>query len=250
MDQVVSGQDGELSGKPAKKARKQRSFWVELPFLVALALALAFLIKTFLAQAFVIPSGSMENTLQVGDRVLVNKLGHWTGSEITRGQVVVFQDPGGWVGGGSEESSNPVTRVFQRGLMLVGLMPSADQRFLIKRVIALPGDKVKCCDAKGRLTINGVPLEETAYLYPGNVPSEVQFERVVQPGRIWVMGDHRAVSFDSSKHLNEPFGGSIPADLVVGRAFTVVWHNGTPSWKPLSVPATFEQPALAGGTGS
>src|SRR5438034_6065957 len=114
---------------------------------------------------------------------------------------------------------------------------------LIKRVIGLPGDKVACCDAQGRVTVNGVPLTEQSYLYPGDTPSEIRFNIVVPPGRLWVMGDHRLISDDSRNHLGTPGGGTIPENAVIGRAFVIIWPISR--WRILPIPATFEQPKLS-----
>jgi signal peptidase I len=220
----------------------------ELPILIGVALVLALLIKTFLVQAFYIPSDSMENTLKVGDRVLVNKLGNYFGS-VDRGQVVVFKDPGGWLGsdeGGSDE--NPFLHGIKNVFVFVGLLPSDNERDLIKRVIGIPGDRVKCCDGEGRVTVNGVALNE-GYIFPGNSPSDSTFDVTVPEGGLWVMGDHRAVSADSRLHMGDPGGGTIPADNVIGRAFVIVWPLGRVGTLP--VPDTFHQGALAAeGTGT
>ena len=114
---------------------------------------------------------------------------------------------------------------------------------LIKRVIGLPGDRVACCDAQGRVTVNGVPLTEESYLYPGDAPSEIRFNVVVQPGRLWVMGDHRLISDDSRNHLGQPGGGTVPENAVIGRAFVIIWPISR--WRFLPIPATFEQPKLS-----
>ncbi|KWW99670.1 Signal peptidase I [Carbonactinospora thermoautotrophica] len=241
VEQAAAADNLEAGAAKKAKNRTQRSFWYELPILVAIALLLAFVIKTFLVQAFTIPSGSMENTLQVGDRVLVNKLGSWLGEDVERGEVIVFKDPGGWVTTPLVRPANPVTRGVQDVLMFVGLMPAADQKYLIKRVIGLPGDRIRCCDDQGRVTVNGAPLDEP-YVFPGNPAAVVRFDVVVPEGRLWVMGDHRAVSFDSSKHMADPGGGTIPLENVVGRAFVKIWRPENAGWLP--VPSTFEQPAL------
>src|SRR5438034_2076637 len=114
---------------------------------------------------------------------------------------------------------------------------------LIKRVIGLPGDKVACCDAQGRVTVNGVPLTEQSYLYPRDAPSEIRFNIVVPPGRLWVMGDHRLISDDSRNHLGQPGGGTVPENAVIGRAFVIIWPISR--WRILPIPATFEQPKLS-----
>jgi signal peptidase I len=234
------------SPEAPKKTGKQRSLLRELPFLIGIALVLALLIKTFLVQAFFIPSESMENTLRVGDRVLVNKLGARLGSDIKRGQVVVFKDPGGWLGPTVPANTNPLSGAVQDVFEFFGLMPSADQGDLIKRVIAVGGDEVKCCDDQGRISVNGVALDEP-YVFPGNAPADAAFRAVVPKGRLWVMGDHRSVSKDSTKHMSDPGGGSIPEDEVVGRAFVRLWPLDRMG--RLGVPATFQQKALAAAGG-
>lgn len=225
-----------------RRADKERaSLLREFPLLVGIALVLALLIKTFLVQAFYIPSDSMENTLQVGDRVLVNKLGERFG-DPGRGQVIVFRDPGGWLGTPDGESSgNPLIRGIKNVLVFVGLLPSDSEQDLIKRVVGLPGDRVACCDGDGRVTVNGVPLDET-YLYPGDVPSDATFDVVVPEGRLFVMGDHRSVSADSRAHLGDEGRGTIPESNVVGRAFVIVWPPSRIGGLP--VPEAFSQPAL------
>jgi signal peptidase I len=201
---------------------KHSSFWRELPILVIIALALAFVLKTFLIQAFYIPSGSMENTLQIGDRVMVNKLAYRFG-DIERGDVVVFNGVDSWAPEVRvPDSGNPLTDALRSVAGAFGLGP-ANEKDYIKRVIGLPGDHVQCCDKQGRITVNGVPIEEQEYLYKGNKPSEDTFDVWVPDGRIWVMGDHRAASADSRAHIGDPGGGAIPIDSVVGRAFVVIW---------------------------
>ena len=220
-----------------KAERKPGSLWRELPMLVGIAIILALLIKTFLVQAFYIPSDSMENTLLRGDRVLVNKLGAHFG-DPGRGEVVVFRDPGGWLSNGDAgQPSNPIIRGIKKTLVFIGLLPSDNQQDLIKRVIGLSGDRVKCCDDKGRVTVNGEPLDEP-YVYPDNPPSDSTFDVTVPPGRLWVMGDHRSVSADSRVHMAEEGEGTIPMGNVVGRAFVIVWPLGRAGG--LGVPDTFD----------
>ncbi|MEU8481531.1 signal peptidase I [Streptomyces hygroscopicus] len=230
-------------GGPGKAARpkKVRSFWKELPILVIIALALALLIKTFLVQAFSIPSDSMQNTLQRGDRVLVDKLTPWFGSEPQRGEVVVFHDPGGWLGETQTQNSGPVAEGIQKALSFIGLMPSAEEKDLIKRVIAVGGDTVSC-KRGGKVMVNGKPLDEP-YIFPGNTPcDEKPFGPVKVPeGRIWVMGDHRQDSLDSRYHQNL-HDGTVSVDDVVGRAIVVAWPIDR--WSTLPVPSTFDQPGL------
>ncbi|MET8514084.1 signal peptidase I [Streptomyces sp. NPDC005077] len=206
-----------------------------MPLLIGVALVLSLLIKTFLAQAFSIPSDSMQNTLQPGDRVLVDKLTPWFGAQPGRGEVVVFHDPGNWLPSEPASPANPVQEV----LSFIGLMPSADEKDLIKRVIGVGGDTVEC-KGTGPVKVNGRALDEP-YVFPGNTPcsSDAEFKITVPQGHIWVMGDHRQASADSRYHRGKPGGGAVPVDDVVGRAFTVVWP--VDRWDWLSVPDTFEQ---------
>lgn len=231
--------------EPAADARQRRvghssSLMRELPILVFVALALALLIKTFLVQAFFIPSDSMENTLLQGDRVLVNKFASHFG-DVKRGEVVVFRDPGGWLPpGADDESGNPVLRGIKDVFVFVGLLPSSSEKDLIKRVVGVPGDKVACC-TDGKVTVNGIPLDEP-YIYPGDKPSDRQFSVTVPPNRLWVMGDHRSLSADSRVHMADPGNGTIPEDNVVGRAFVLVWPLDR--WSTLGVPETFKRSEL------
>ncbi|MGW6534871.1 signal peptidase I [Streptomyces sp. NPDC055051] len=220
------------------RPKKQRSFWKELPLLIGIALILALLIKTFLVQAFSIPSESMMNTLKKGDRVLVDKLTPWFGSEPERGEVVVFHDPGGWL----ETAETPKPNAIQKFLSFIGLMPSAEEKDLIKRVIAIGGDTVSCKEG-GKVVLNGKELDESAYLYPGSMPCQDSFGPIKVPqDRIWVMGDNRQNSLDSRFHQELPGGGTIADDQVVGRAVVVAWP--LTRWATLPVPAVFDQPGL------
>jgi signal peptidase I len=242
---TAEGSDGEEGNTPPKK--KQRSFWKELPILIGIALILALLIKTFLVQAFSIPSDSMQNTLQEGDRVLVDKLTPWFGSEPERGEVVVFHDPDGWLKGEPTVEPNAVQRV----LSWIGLMPSAEEKDLIKRVVGVAGDTVECKNT-GPLKVNGKALNEP-YVYPGNTPCTMdelggQFKVKVPEGKIWVMGDHRQNSLDSRYHQEDSNGGMVPVDNVVGRAIVVAWPPTR--WDTLPVPDTFDQNLSAAAPGA
>ncbi|WP_084723264.1 signal peptidase I [Streptomonospora alba] len=223
-----------------EKAQKSGSFWKELPLLIAIALVLAFVIRTWIAQPFFIPSGSMENTLLVGDRVVVNKLVYQV-REIKHGEVVVFNGEGSWDAGPSmaepDASANPVARAFNWVGQQFGLAPNG--RDYIKRVIGVPGDTVACCDAQNRVTVNGEPLNEP-YLFPGSLEDPREFGPVTVPeDHVWVMGDHRGASNDSRTHQEEPGGGAVPMDHVVGRASLIVWP--VDRWSTLPAPETFEQ---------
>ena len=240
-DAAPDGKAASGGRKPAaRRGRRKRSFWREFPILVVIALLLAVVIKTYAIQAFFIPSGSMENTLEINDRVLVNKLVYDVRG-IHRGDIVVFNGDGSWDPGTAPRDTNFVVKFAQGFASMFGFGHPGD--ILIKRVIGLPGDKVACCDAQGRVTVNGVPLTEQSYLYPGDAPSEIRFNIVVPPGRLWVMGDHRLISDDSRNHLGEPGGGTIPENAVIGRAFVIIWPISR--WRILPIPATFEQPKLS-----
>jgi signal peptidase I len=232
------GEPGDGSEGSGTGQKKQRSFWKELPLLIGIALLLALLIKTFLVQAFSIPSESMQNTLQRGDRVLVDKLTPWFGSEPERGEVVVFHDPGGWL----EGQPTPEPNVVQKFLSFIGLMPSSEEKDLIKRTIAVGGDTVECKKG-GPVKVNGKTLDEP-YIFPGNTSCDDQpfgpFK--VPEDKIWVMGDHRHNSQDSRYHMEDVNGGFVPVDKVVGRAVVVAWPVNR--WSTLPVPDTFDQSGI------
>ncbi len=209
----------------------------EFVLVVAMALALSFVVKTWLFQAFYIPSGSMEDTLLVNDRVIVNKLVPGP-IDLKRGDVVVFQDPGGWLPPSATVDRGPIGTAVHDGLTFVGLLPDNSDDHLIKRVIGLPGDRVTC-GADHIVKVNGVPLSEP-YVRPGDQPSNVEFDITVPAGRIWVMGDHRSDSEDSRFHdpRGDGSGGSVPISSVTGRAVAVVWPIAHLSWLS-DYPGTF-----------
>jgi signal peptidase I len=241
--------------RAGSRSRKGRSFWREFPVLIVVALAIALVIKTFVVQAFYIPSSSMENTLDIGDKVLVNKLVYHFRS-IQSGDVIVFDGDGSWEPEptSSGPSSDPVVRLYDATLSplfrsIAGLFGTAPgQTDFIKRVIGVPGDKVACCNASGDVTVNGVALHEQSYLFPGNPPSMQRFSITVPPGRLWVMGDHRSVSWDSRGHMQDPGGGTIPENMVIGRAFMIVWPPSR--WRVLPIPSTFGQRGIAPASAS
>jgi signal peptidase I len=216
-DVVPRRRRGHRTRKPA--ASGPMAVLRESVVVVVIALGLALVLKTFLVQAFYIPSISMEDTLKVGDRVVVTKLVPGPFS-LKRGDVVVFTDPNDWLAG-----SPPTPEPGRLGKILtfIGLRPNDSGNHLIKRVIGLPGDHVKCCDSSGHVMVNGVPLDEP-YLYPGDRPSEKTFDVTVPAGKLWVMGDHRSASEDSR------YKGFVPEKLVTGRALVIVWPFPRADW--------------------
>ena len=253
LDAAASPADAEPDQAEPDKAdakgsggKRKRSFWRELPVLIVVALAIALLVKTFVVQAFFIPSSSMEDTLLIGDKVLVNKVVYHL-RPIKPGDIIVFDGEGSWNPNAPAEpgSSDPIVRLYRATLVplfhsIGGLFGTAPgQTDYIKRVIGTPGDHVACCNAQGRITVNGVALHESSYLFPGSQPSEIHFSDIVPPGRLWVMGDNRLVSDDSRLHRDDPGSGTIPENKVIGRAFVIVWPPSR--WRVLPVPATFQQ---------
>ena len=204
-----------------KSGKPKRSLWAEVVILLVIAAVIAVGVHSFLFQAFFIPTGSMENTLNVGDRVVVNRLSYKVG-HVQRGQIIVFSGVDSWTPEGSISTPhNPVLRELTKVGSYLGFAPSGQEDF-IKRVIGVPGDRVVCCDTRGRITVNGKALDEH-YLYPGSDNRTLPFDIVVPPGRLWVEGDHRNDSADSRSHTGLPGGGTIPINKVVGRAFVIVW---------------------------
>ncbi len=211
--------------------KRRAPLWLETIVLLAVALVMALLIKTFLVQAFYIPSASMEPGLVKNDRILVQKVSYWFGGSPSRGDVIVFEDPGGWLLG---PEAGPQT-VLAKGLAKIGLYPTGGH--LVKRVIGTPGDVIKCCDDEGHLMINGEAIDEDGFIQPqrdcdGPMVNQCaeDWEVTVPADRLFVMGDNRAASADSSARLcgprakqcnpDKPF---VPLDLVVGKVFSLVW---------------------------
>jgi len=228
---------------PAQLTFRQHAlaFVKELAAVVVGAVIVASFLRGFVGQVFLIPSISMQRTLQVDDRVVVEKL-----SAAKRGQVIVFEDPGGWLTDAIPRQRGPIGKAFQ----FIGVLPDTGTEHLIKRVIGVEGDRVACCDAAGRLIVNGEPLDETSYLTaaPGGAhmqPSAIRFDVVVPRGHLFVMGDNRDHSRDSRCHLNDTQAGGatgenafVSQDLVVGRAIAVVWPLDRQH--RLAIPDTFD----------
>ena len=193
----------------------------EFPILVVVALALSIVIKTFLVQFFFIPSGSMENTLQINDRVAVNKL-PVIGKSINRGDVVVFRDPDNWLPEPYSADQNRVIAMVKDALVAVGVLPNPAKQYLVKRVIGVAGDKVECCSKGKKLMINGIEIDEP-YIFGGNVASESNFNVTVPAGKLWVMGDHRGASSDSRFHQDDINNGMVPTAKVTGKVIGIIW---------------------------
>ncbi len=200
---------------------KKGSVLREIPIIVVAALVVSIFVKTFLIHFFYIPSGSMENTLKIGDRIAVNKFANYF-SDIKRGEVVVFKDPAKWLGQAPGETGSKTVVAIKNALVTVGVLPDPAKQYLIKRVIGVGGDTVICCDAKDRITVNGKAINEP-YIFAGNKPSDSTFKVIVPKNFIWVMGDHRGASADSRFHTDDIHHGMVPLGDVVGRAFATVW---------------------------
>jgi signal peptidase I len=248
-------EDGTPPAPPTAARKRSGSLWRELPILIVVALVIALVIKTFVVQPFFIPSSSMENTLLIGDKVLVNKLVYHFRS-VQPGDIIVFNGVGSWNPATPpvKPASNPFVRAYDATLKplfhsIAGLFGTPiGQTDYIKRVIGVPGDDVACCNAQGLVTVNGVPLHESSYLYPGAAPSQIHFNKVVPAGRLWVMGDNRQISDDSRMRQSDPGGGTIPINQVIGRAFVIVWPPSR--WRILPIPSTFSQPGISKAAGA
>ncbi len=203
-----------------RRRRGTVTFLRDLAIILLIAFTASFLVKTFLVRSFYIPSSSMENTLQIDDRILVNQLVPDV-QALHRGDIIVFKDPGGWLGGQPVKSQSPI----QGFLEVIGLAATDSDEHLVKRVIGLPGDTVECCNALGQIVVNGQGVNEP-YLKlpsPDSPASAIDFKVTVPEGTVWVMGDNRNSSADSRYHTNDPGKGFVPLDDIVGNAFMINW---------------------------
>ncbi|MFD9456656.1 signal peptidase I [Streptomyces sp. NPDC059985] len=245
MEQQRAPHDGDEGGRapgPASRVSRRWRAVRELLLGAAAVLVLGAVLRLFVAQVFSIPSGSMEQTLKIGDRVAVEKVSEVLGKNPSRGQVVVFQDPGGWLPPADDRGGSALGDF----LRWFGLLPDARGE-LIKRVIGVEGDTVSC-QGSGPVRVNDAALSEP-YIFPGNTPcGGVPFGPVkVPPGRLWVMGDHRSDSLDSRFHQAGPGKGTIPVSTVTGPAVAVIWPFT--HWKTLPIPETFRQPGVSRRSG-
>lgn len=229
----VSGAGAHALKRERKKHRIPA--WIEFVVLLAVAITIAVVIKSFFVQMFFVPSTSMTPLFVENDRILVQKISYWAG-DVERGDVIVFDDPDGrWLGG-----IEPQLNLVQKALSTVGLYPTGGH--LVKRVIGVAGDHIVCCDSGNRIRVNGVPLNEREFIRKGTKPSDMKFDIVVPDGRLWVMGDNRTNSEDSRYHQNLEGGGTVPVSGVVGKVWAVVWPAGRISL--VRKPATFTDPEL------
>lgn len=226
MSTEQSGESLRPRSKKSQRRKKFRknfflAFFIDLIVILGAALVLSLLIKTFLIRSFYIPSGSMLETLQINDRIIVNQLTPDL-YPINRGDVVVFKDPGGWLGPDIQEPTDPVVVAVDWFLSAFGITAPDSKQHLVKRVIGIEGDRVICCDADGKVTVNGVAITEP-YLAPGQAPSTLEFDVTVPRNSLWVMGDNRGNSEDSRFHGDLPSKGFVSNDWVVGRAIVISW---------------------------
>jgi len=205
-------------------------FLRDLVVILLVAFLISFLLKTFLVRSFYIPSGSMEHTLELNDRILVNQLVPGVVA-VKRGDIVVFRDPGGWLNlpaSATQTEPGPIGKALQ----LVGLAADTSADYVVKRVIGIGGSRVACCDAEGRVTVNGVALDEPYIVIPEGEAraSAIDFDVTVPEGAVWVMGDNRYSSKDSRYNQDQPGKGFVTEDEIVGRAFLLNWPFSRFTW--------------------
>src|SRR5690606_26725908 len=218
----------EAGSTPSPERSRGRGFLTflrDVIVIVVVAVLVSVLIKSFVVRSFYIPSESMENTLLVDDKILVDELTPDFGG-YHRGDVIVFKDPGGWLDGASTPEPGGITGAIDRAVSAVGLSASDSDEHLVKRLIGMPGDHITCCNELGQLIINGAGIDESDYLRlpPGSsLASKVDFDVVVPEGTVWVMGDNRNNSRNSRFHTAQPGGGFVPIDDIVGRVALRTW---------------------------
>lgn len=226
--------DSAGTGERGKRRRRLPAL-LEVPLLIVIALSLSLFVRTFVLESFYIPSGSMEQTLLIGDRVVVNKL-VYDFRDPRRGEVVVFRGTDSWAPEQQDRHNASGLSFVVRGVgKLIGFGPPGEKDF-VKRVIGLPGDVVGCCDSAGRFTVNGRGLTEP-YIFDNNPLEQRSFGPITVPkDRLFVMGDHRGRSKDSRAYLADGVSGTIPRQNVIGRAFVKVWP--VTHWGTLPIPST------------
>jgi signal peptidase I len=229
IDPATSTED--VAETRRRKSRGVKLFLRDIVLIVVAAIVISVGIKAFLIRSFYIPSGSMENTLQVDDRIIVNELVPRM-VPIEHGDVVVFKDPGGWLPAQTVVQQNGFVAGVDWVLSVVGLSAPDSNDHLVKRVIGLPGDTVACCNAFGQMTVNGIPLVETYLKLPAAVTKVAanDFSVTVPKNSLWVMGDNRYNSEDSRAHVTTPSKGFVPIEDVVGRAFLISWPSSHWTW--------------------
>ena len=222
---ISSSEEASTPVPESRRDRRRRrparhpaaNFLIEIATILVFALVISFVVKTFFFRAFYIPSESMEPTLEVDDRIIVNLLAPQV-MDVERGDVIVFEDTRQWWGSGQQVETN----AFQDAMIFVGLMPDTSSHFVVKRVVGLGGDEVECCDDQGRILVNGEPIDEP-YIFPGDSPSDVEFAVTVPEDSVWLLGDHRGNSADSRSHVDDPDMGAVPLEDVIGRSTAVIW---------------------------
>lgn len=219
--------------RPSRRAplRSFLLFLRDVLVIFGIAILVSFLVKTFLVRSFFIPSSSMEQTLQIDDRVIVNELVP-KAVAVEHGDIVVFKDPGGWLPAKAPVEISGIQAGTEWVLSLFGLASPDSNDHLIKRVIGLPGDTVQCCSADGKIVVNGVPITEPYITIPVGETraSAIDFNVTVPEGSIFVMGDNRYNSKDSRYNTDKPGGGFVGMDNVVGRAFVLSWPMSHWGW--------------------
>jgi signal peptidase I len=229
IEQKAPAAPAPSSRSAASSGRDRRRGWLtflrDVVIIVLVAVLVSFLVKTFLVRSFYIPSGSMESTLMVNDRILVDEITPRFGG-YERGDIVVFRDPGGWLPVSADPARSPIVEAVDWTLSLVGLSAPDSDDHLVKRIIGMPGDHVVCCNTIGQITVNDVPIDETDYLKLPSADSPASaenFDVVVPDDRLWVLGDNRYSSKDSRYNQDQPGKGFVPVENVVGRAFLITW---------------------------